>query len=65
MCQRTDGLAVQHRPVTSAGDVELAFPALLRERAEAIVAFPDALVMSQAKVIAEFSLRHHVPAVSG
>jgi putative ABC transport system substrate-binding protein len=59
------GLTVQYLPVTSARDFELAFPALLRERAEAIVAFPDALVMSQAKVIAEFSRRHRVPAVSG
>jgi putative ABC transport system substrate-binding protein len=59
------GLNMQYLPVTSARDFELAFPALLRERAEAIVAFPDALVMSQAKVIAEFSRRHRVPAVSG
>lgn len=59
------GLNVQYLPVKSARDFELAFPALLRERAEAIVAFPDALVMSQAKVIAEFSRRHRVPAVSG
>lgn len=59
------GLVVQYLPVTSARDFELAFPALLRERAEAIVAFPDALVMSQARVVAEFSRRHRVPAVSG
>ena len=59
------GLDVQYLPVTSARDFEVAFPALLRERAEAIVAFPDALVMSQAKVIAEFANRYRVPAVSG
>ena len=59
------GLDVQYLPVTSARDFEVAFPALLRERAEAIVAFPDALVMSQAKVIAEFANRYQVPAVSG
>jgi putative ABC transport system substrate-binding protein len=58
-------VAVQYLPVSSARDFELAFPALLRGRAEAIVAFPDALVMSQAKVIAEFARRHRVPAVSG
>lgn len=29
------------------------------------MAFPDALVMSQAKVIADFSRKHRVPAVSG
>jgi putative tryptophan/tyrosine transport system substrate-binding protein len=59
------GLVVQYLPVTSARDFDLAFPAVLRERAEAIVAFPDALVMSQAQVIAEFSRRHRLPAVSG
>ncbi len=59
------GVMVQYLPVTSARDFELAFPALLRQRAEAIVAFPDALIMSQAKVIAEFSRRHRMPAVSG
>ncbi len=58
-------LKVQYLPVRSARDFERAFPAVLRERAEAIVAFPDALVMSQAKLIAEFSRRHRVPAVSG
>lgn len=59
------GVTVQYLPVTLTRDFELAFPALLRERAEAIVAFPDALIMSQAKAIAEFSHRHRVPAVSG
>lgn len=59
------GLAVQYMPVTSARDFEAAYPALLRERAEAIVAFPDALVMSQARAIADFSRKHRVPAVSG
>lgn len=59
------GLAVQYLPVTSARDFEQAFPALSRERAEAIVAFPDALVMSQARVIADFAQQHRMPAVSG
>lgn len=59
------GLAVQYLPVSSARDFEVALPAMLRERAEAIVAFPDALVMSQARTIAEFARRHGVPAVSG
>lgn len=59
------GLNVQYLPATSARDFESALPAVLRERAEAIVAFPDALIMSQARVIADFALRHRVPAVSG
>ena len=59
------GLSVQYLPVSAGRDFDRAFPALLQERAEAIVAFPDALVMSQARTIAEFSSRHRIPAVSG
>jgi putative ABC transport system substrate-binding protein len=59
------GLKVQYLPVSSGKDFDLAFPALLRQRAEAIVAFPDALIMSQGTSIAEFSRLHRIPAVSG
>jgi putative ABC transport system substrate-binding protein len=59
------GLALQYLPVTSTRDFETAFAALRQERVEAIVAFPDALVMSQAKTIAAFARQHRVPAVSG
>lgn len=59
------GLSVQYLPVSSGRDFDLALPALLRERAEAVVAFPDALVMSQARAIADFSRRHRIPVVSG
>lgn len=59
------GLTAQYLPVTSARDFDLAFPALVQGRAQAVVAFPDALVMSQARTIAEFARRHRVPAVSG
>ena len=40
-------------------------PVRERERAQAILAFPDALIMSQARAIADFSVRQRVPAVSG
>jgi putative ABC transport system substrate-binding protein len=38
---------------------------MARERAEAIVAFPDGLIMSQTQGIAEFAARRRIPAVSG
>jgi putative ABC transport system substrate-binding protein len=41
------------------------WPALLAGRAEAILAFPDGLILSQAKATAEFARRHRIPAVSG
>jgi putative tryptophan/tyrosine transport system substrate-binding protein len=59
------GISTQYLPVSSASDFERAFPAILRERAQAIVAFPDALIMSQARQIAEFSRANRIPAVSG
>jgi putative ABC transport system substrate-binding protein len=59
------GLAVLYHPVTSAREFEAALAAVVQERAEAIVAFPDALIMSQAAVLAAFSRQHRMPAVSG
>lgn len=62
---RALAMSVSYHPVSSARDFEMAFPALLSQRVEAIVAFPDALVMSEAKTIAAFSRHHSIPAVSG
>jgi len=59
------GLTVQYVPVRTARDFDAAFDAIVRERAEAIVAFPDALMMNQAKSIAEFAARHGIPTISG
>lgn len=59
------GLSVQYLPVSSARDFDAAFEAMTRERAEAIVAFPDVLIMSQAQAIAEFAARRRIPAISG
>lgn len=59
------GMAVLYHPVTSARDFESALAAVVQEKAEAIAAFPDALIMSQAAALAAFSLRHRIPAVSG
>jgi hypothetical protein len=38
------GLTLQYVPVRSAGDFPAAFEAIARERAQAIVAFPDVLI---------------------
>jgi putative tryptophan/tyrosine transport system substrate-binding protein len=59
------GLNVQYVQVRRADDFEAAFKRIERDRAEAIVAFPDVLVMSQAKAIAEFATKRRIPAVSG
>ena len=59
------GIALQYLPVRSGKDVEAAFEAMTREGAEAITAFPDALIMLQRKAIADYSMRRRIPAVSG
>ncbi len=59
------GLKVQYVPVRTVGDFDAAFKAMERERAEAILAFPDLLVMRQAKAIAAFAAKRRIPAVSG
>lgn len=59
------GLTVQYLPVRTASDFDAAFDAMTRERAETIIAFPDASVMRQAKAIAAFAAKRRIPAVSG
>jgi putative ABC transport system substrate-binding protein len=59
------GLNVKYVQVRRADDFEGAFNRIERDGAEAIVAFPDVLVMSQAKAIAEFATKRRIPAVSG
>jgi putative ABC transport system substrate-binding protein len=59
------GLKVQYVPVRTVGDFEGAFTQMEHEGAEAIVAFPDLLIMRQAKAIAEFATKRRIPAVSG
>ena len=59
------GVSVQYLPVRSLPELELAFEAMQRERAEGLLAFPDASINRYAKRIAEFSVRRRVPAISG
>jgi putative ABC transport system substrate-binding protein len=59
------GLTIQYLPVATVRDFDAAFEAMTRERADAIMAFPDVLIMSQAKAIAEYSMRRRIPAMSG
>jgi len=59
------GLAVSYFPVKSAQDVDDALAAVPKSRSEAIVAFPDAIMMRYGERIAAFSLKNRVPAISG
>lgn len=59
------GLLVSYRQVTGAADFDAAFERWSREHVDALVAFPDALVMSRAAQIAEFARGQRIGAVSG
>lgn len=59
------GLVVRYRQVTGAADFAAAFDALARERVEALLAFPDGVMMSRAPQIAEFARRQRIGAASG
>ncbi len=56
---------MQYVPVAAVHDFEAAFAAMARERAEAIVVFPDGFMMSQASAIADFAARRRIAAISG
>jgi putative ABC transport system substrate-binding protein len=58
-------VAHQYLPVRAADDFNEAFRLLVRERAEALIAFPDALTMAHRKEIAEFSVKSRIPSMSG
>ena len=59
------GLSVQYFQVRTVADFEPAFHPMTRDGVEAIVAFPDAFIMSQVNAIATFAARRRIPAVSG
>jgi len=58
------GLAHEYHPVTSETEVVAALDRILRWRADAILAFADAITISHAERIAAFSIQHRIPAVS-
>jgi putative ABC transport system substrate-binding protein len=59
------GLSVAYFPIKSARELELALAAIPESRSEAIVAFPDAIMMRFGEAIAAFSVKNQIPAISG
>jgi putative ABC transport system substrate-binding protein len=62
---RALNVAHQYLPVRAADDFNEAFRVVAKERAEALIAFPDALTMAHRKEIAEFSIKNRIPSMSG
>ena len=58
-------LALQYLTVKAPGDFHEAFGAITRERADALITFPDALTLAHRKEIADFSARRRIPSISG
>ncbi|MEJ8810146.1 ABC transporter substrate-binding protein [Variovorax ureilyticus] len=59
------GIAVHYFPVKDQAELDVALAEIVREGDDAIVAFADGFTMSFASRIAEFSLRHRIPAIDG
>jgi putative ABC transport system substrate-binding protein len=62
---RASDVILQYHTVRAPDDFNEAFRVIPRERAEAIIAFPDTLIMAHRKEIAEFSAKNRIPSMSG
>jgi putative ABC transport system substrate-binding protein len=59
------GVEVVYVPVRAPADFESALAHATRERVQGIDVFPDALMVGQAGIIAEYALRTRTPTISG
>jgi putative ABC transport system substrate-binding protein len=59
------GIAFQYVPVRSVQEFEPAFAEIARERAEAMIALPDALLLQNRERLVEFAAQQRIAIVSG
>jgi putative ABC transport system substrate-binding protein len=59
------GLALEYFQLPITAKLEDILPAIAKSRSEAIVVFPDAYMMGLSERIAEFAVKHRIPATSG
>ncbi|HVG36892.1 MAG TPA: ABC transporter substrate-binding protein, partial [Thermoplasmata archaeon] len=59
------GLTLRDFPVRTVAEVNAALQAMARDRVDGVVAFSNALIMSQRNVIAEFAIMYRIPTISG
>jgi putative ABC transport system substrate-binding protein len=57
--------SLQYLPVTTTADIDSAFDKILKERAEAILTFPDAVTLAYRAPLAEFASKHKLPSMFG
>jgi putative ABC transport system substrate-binding protein len=58
---QTVGMKVQSQEVLERADLEKAFSAFARDRAEAVIVLDEALLLMHAKLVAELAIKHHLP----
>jgi putative ABC transport system substrate-binding protein len=56
---------LQYLPVTSTSDIETAFEAIVKERPEAMLTFPDAVTLSYRSQLANFAIQRKLPSMFG
>jgi len=59
------GLTLRDFPVRTVAEVSAALQAMARARVDGVVAFSNALIMSERNVIAEFAIMYRIPTISG
>jgi len=59
------GLTVDYFPAHTIMELESAFNGIVKARSEAIVAFPDSVLVGLSDRFAQFSMKNRVPAISG
>jgi putative ABC transport system substrate-binding protein len=62
---RALAVTVYYQTARASGDFSDAFDAIARQRANALITFPDALTLAHRKEIAEFSSKSRLPSISG
>ena len=62
---QTVGITLQYHQVRATADFDAAFDAVIKEKANALLVFPDALTSAHRKPIAEFAAKHRLPSVFG
>jgi len=62
---RAVGVALQYHQVRTTADFHAAFDAIVKDKANALLVFPEGVTMTHRRQIAEFAVKHHLPSVFG
>jgi putative ABC transport system substrate-binding protein len=59
------GATIQYHRVRSTPDFHTAFDAIVRDKANALIVFPDSVTLTHRRQLAEFAVKHGLPSVFG